>query len=71
MDYKVILKAILEWNKKLFPAFVIILLVLVILKSLNIGLPYRLANLDYKLWFVAVSGLLVALNYYLRKNYLT
>lgn len=68
MEYKKVIKAILVWNRRLFPIFVIILLFIVILKSLKFNIPYRIANLDYKLEFIIVSGILVLVDYYLRKK---
>lgn len=61
------IRLILEWNKKLFPVFVIIFLILVLLNSLKfdyiIDHP-KLFNLDYKLLIILVSGILVLIERY-------
>lgn len=66
-----IIKAILEWNKKLFPIFVIIFLILVLVNSLKFDFIIqrpKLFNLDYKLIFVLVSGILILIDYYLKRK---
>ncbi len=65
------MKAILEWNKKLFPIFVIIFLILVLVNSLKFNYVIqhpKLFNLDYKLIFVLVSGILILIDYYLKRR---
>ncbi len=65
-----LIRWILEWNKKLFPVFIIIFLVLVLLNSLKFDYIIehpKLFNLGYKLIFILVSGILV-LTDYLKKD---
>ena len=74
MDAKWIpgIKWILESNKKLFPFFVLIFLMFVLLKSLNLAYfrPYpNLFNLNYKIIFVLASGMLLAIDKYLIKKH--
>jgi len=62
---------ILELNRKLFPFLVIIFLILILIDSLNLNyfkLYPKLLNLDYKLLIILVSGILVLMDYYLKKK---
>ena len=62
---------LLEWNKKLFPVFVIIFLILVLVNSLKFNYIVdhpKLFNLDYKLIFILISGILVLIDYCLKKK---
>ena len=62
---------LLEWNKRLFPVFVTIFLILVLIDSLKLPItqPYQnLFNLNYKLLFVLISGLLVVWEQRISKN---
>jgi len=62
------LKFIFEWNRKLFPILVAIFIVLVVIKVLKPDISSRLLNLDYKLIFIIISGILFLVDYYLRKR---
>ena len=62
---------LLEWNKRLFPVFVTIFLILALIDSLKLPItqPYQnLFNLNYKLLFVLISGLLVVWEQRISKN---
>jgi hypothetical protein len=61
------IKAVLEWNKKLFPILAILLVTLVILKSIFPNTSSRILNLDYKVIFIIISGILYLVQYYVEK----
>jgi len=65
-----IVKSVLEWNKKLFPVLIVIFLVLVLVNSLKFDFIIRypsLFSLNYKLIIILISGILVLVEYYLKK----
>ncbi len=47
---------LLEWNEKLFPLLAFLLIALVSVKIFFPQISSRILNLDYKVWFILVSG---------------
>lgn len=65
---KQLIEFILEWNRKLFPMLALILIGLVVIRVLLPNVSSRLLNLDYKVYFVAASGILYLIDYYRKRS---